>query len=86
MIPNHSLIYYGQITRYDTLATFNSTDSYSVFNTTAINANSKGFIGAIFDGRYIYFVPYYNDEYFGLVTRYDTTSSFISESSYTFLI
>ena len=76
----------GQITRYDTTLSFTSSGSYSIFNTASVNANSGGFIGAVFDGRYIYFVPNRTSSFTnnGQVTRYDTTSSFTSSGSYSF--
>ena len=64
--------------------TFSVSASYSFFNTASLNANSKGFYGAVFDGRYIYFVPYFNTAYSGQVTRYDTTGSFTQSSSWSF--
>ena len=36
----------------------------------------------MFDGRYIYFVPYYNTSYSGIVLRFDTTSNFTSSVSW----
>ncbi len=67
--------YGGQITRYDTTLPFTTASSWSVFDSTAVNANSKGFIGGAFDGRYVYFVPHYNGAYHGQVTRYDTVGT-----------
>ncbi|MEK7211188.1 MAG: hypothetical protein AAB731_00985, partial [Patescibacteria group bacterium] len=72
----------GQVTRYDTAGSFGSAGSWSVYDTTAVNANSKGFHGAVFDGRYIYFVPYFASGFSGQVTRYDTAGSFTSASSW----
>jgi len=74
----------GQVTRYDTTGSFTANGSWSVFNTTAVNANSKGFYGAVFDGRYVYFVPWNNGASFGQVTRYDTTGSFAAAGSWSF--
>jgi hypothetical protein len=38
-----------------------------------VNAAAAGFSGDVFDGRYVYFVPYNNNStYDGVVTRYDT--------------
>ena len=50
----------GQITRYDTTASFTTSISYFVFNTglAATSSNSRGFVGSLFDGRYVYFIPY----------------------------
>ncbi|MEN8215017.1 MAG: hypothetical protein ABFS56_01280 [Pseudomonadota bacterium] len=77
-------VYNGQVTRYDTIGNFNSASSWEVYDTTAINANSKGFFGAISDGRYIYFIPYNNGNHFGQITRYDTKGSFVSAQSWDF--
>lgn len=83
-VPNNNGAYFGQVTRYDTTGSFTSVGSYSVFDITTVNANAKGFYNAVFDGRYVYFVPYYNGTVVdGLVARYDTTTSFTSAASYT---
>lgn len=73
---------FGQITRYDTTLSFTTASSYSIFNTTTVNTNSKGFSGGVFDGRYIYLIPYNNGSPFGQITRYDTTLSFTTAASY----
>jgi len=45
--------------------------------------DSKGFMGAIFDGRYIYFSPQRNTtERHGIVLRYDSHQDFSKESSW----
>jgi len=76
--------YFGRIARYDTLFSFTSTGSYTTFDTTTVSSASRGFFGAVFDGRYIYFVPSYlgGSDYSGTVTRFDTTLSFFMTSSY----
>ena len=51
-------------------------DLISYFDTTTVNSNSTGFTGGVFDGRYIYLVPYNNGSIFGQITRYDTTRPF----------
>ena len=78
--------HFGQVTRYDTKKYFTSPDSWNFFNTTKLNPNSKGFVGAIFDGRYVYFVPYQLDPKtcHGQVTRYDTHGKFEVETSWDF--
>ena len=85
-VPNYTgSAFSGQITRYDTRKNFNSAASYDVFDTTTVDANSKGFFGAVFDGRYIYFVPLQTslaDGYSGQITRYDTQSPFADAGSY----
>jgi hypothetical protein len=74
---------HGYVARYDTTADFELANSYAVFNSATVHANSKGFRGAVFDGRYVYFVPYKNGaNYHGQVTRYDTTLSFTDVGSW----
>ncbi len=45
--------------------------------------NTRGFFGACFDGRYVYFVPQHDGESrHGKVLRYDTTAPFDAEQSW----
>jgi hypothetical protein len=75
---------YGQITRYDTTLPFGTAASYAIFDTAAnVNSNSIGFAGGVFDGRYVYLVPFDNGSFFGQITRYDTTVPFTAASGYT---
>ena len=71
LVPDNNGAPFGQITRYDTTLFFTVSTSYSVFDTTAVNGNSMGFRGAVFDGRYIYLVPTNNGAVFGQITRMD---------------
>jgi hypothetical protein len=78
----------GVVTRYDTQGSFTSLSSWTTFDTTTVDANAKGFVGAAFDGRYIYLVP--NDDgqsnagtlWDGVVARYDTYASFTAPGSW----
>ncbi|MSR65225.1 MAG: LamG domain-containing protein [Verrucomicrobiae bacterium] len=47
--------------------------------------DTTGFFGAVFDGRYIYFVPYYDgvDFFYGVALRYDTAGDFADPKSWT---
>ncbi|MBS0625612.1 MAG: hypothetical protein JSS32_06145 [Verrucomicrobia bacterium] len=82
-VPNNNGTPSGLIARFDSLLTFTSSSSYSFFDTSVLQSNAKGFEGAIFDNRYIYFVPNAASTASGLVVRYDTTGSFFSSSNYT---
>jgi hypothetical protein len=65
--------------------TFNDiTDAtnWSSFTITSVTAGAAGYVGAGFDGRYIYFVPSYNGTSHGIVARYDTQSSFPTAASW----
>ena len=65
LVPNYNGANFGQITRYDTTLPFTSTSSYSVFDTTTVNANSNRFYGGVYDGANIYLIPSNN----GQITR-----------------
>lgn len=67
----------GLVVRYDTSATFTDVASWSSFDTTTLNPNAKGYYGAAFDGRHVYFVP--TD---GVVARFDTTGVFDSPDAW----
>ena len=83
LVPNSDEQPHGQVTRYDTAAPFTSPSSWSFFDTTRLDKHSNGFEGGVFDGRYVYFVPFYNDEgVSGQVARYDSTGPFASPSSW----
>lgn len=74
----------GVVVRYDTTSNFDSTASWSTFDTATVDANAVGFLGAVYDGRYVYLVPYANNNVGvdGIVARYDTTSTFTSSASW----
>ncbi|MCK5334306.1 MAG: hypothetical protein KAJ24_07335, partial [Candidatus Aenigmarchaeota archaeon] len=83
-VPNYHEGWYGTVLRLDTTANFSDTASWDTYNAeNEDGANGmKGFTGAVFDGRHIYFVPYNNGTYFGKVLRYDTTASFSDTASW----
>ena len=65
---------------------FTNRNSWSTFDfgTYGIGENPEGYRGAVFDGKYLYFVPYQNGEgRHGEVLRYDTTSNLQSPDSWT---
>lgn len=74
----------GTMVRYDTRTQFASPQSWQVFDTTRIHARSQGFVGGVYDGRYVYLVPYQLDgpEHHGQVTRYDTHAPFEADHSW----
>jgi len=77
---------YGQVLRYDVRSSFVEARSWDFLDTGVLNANSRGFFGAIFDGRFAYFVPHCKGpgNYHGQLTRYDTRGSFTSTGSWDF--
>ncbi len=69
----------GVVVRYDTQAVFTTAESWSTFDMSTVDAGAKGFLGAAFDGRYVYFVPGGANT---LVGRLDTKASFTAGSSW----
>jgi len=59
------------VTRYDTLGSFGSVSSWSVFDPSTLQPASNGFEGAAFDGQYVYFVPWLD----GVFVRFDAKSA-----------
>ena len=76
---------HGEVLRYDTTDNFQSGNAWSTFDPGAngVGNDPDGYVMGVFDGRYIYFAPYYNgNEHHGEVLRYDTTSEFRSAESW----
>ena len=60
--------------RYDTKGNgFTVNDSWKFFDTAILHPDARGFEGAFFDGRYVYFVPFAGPTvHTGRFTRFDT--------------
>ncbi|MEW6156034.1 MAG: Calx-beta domain-containing protein [Verrucomicrobiota bacterium] len=72
-----------QVLRFDTSGEFTTHASWAAFDTAALGENgTKGFMGGAFDGRYVWFAPYFDDAAHGKVLRYDTTMAFELPSSW----
>lgn len=52
--------WHGRMTRYDVTGLFSSSTSYSFFDIGSVQSLYVGFSGAIYDGRYVYFLPNFN--------------------------
>jgi len=61
--------------RYDTLGVFNQADSWATFDLATLAADggaaTSGFFGAVFDGRFLFFIPRNDGAPDGRVVRYD---------------
>jgi hypothetical protein len=69
----------GVVARYDTAAPFDAPGSWTTFDLVAqVSPSLGGFFGAVFDGRYVYFAPGYNDA----VGRFDTLASFTDKAAW----
>ena len=76
----------GVVARYDTTASFTSQGAWSKFALTSIDARAMGYKGAVFDGRYVHFVPYFTGGtslYRAIAIRYDTQATFTALPSWT---
>lgn len=81
-VPYNNGTYHGNIARFDTHGTFGSPSAWTTFDLTTVDPGAKGYIGATFDGRYIYLGPHYNGAYHGKTVRYDTQAEFTMASSW----
>ena len=81
---NDGSAFHGRVLRYDTEADFSQATSWAAYD--AGNTGGKetvGYKGAVFDGRYMYFVPFRNSGgVHGIVLRYDTVGFFTAALSW----
>lgn len=85
-VPGHNgTRYHSEVLRYDTQSTFNTTNAWSTFDPTAnAVASGAGYYGGVFDGRYVYIIPHYNGSaHYGQFVRYDTQADFSTAGSWT---
>lgn len=77
---------HGRVLRFDTQSAFTNAASWALYDAGATGGlDTTGFQGAIFDGRFVYFVPHYNNTppfWNGIVVRYDTHGSFTNAASW----
>jgi hypothetical protein len=81
-VPGFNTVVHGVVTRYDAQAAFTTGASWSTFDVSTVDPGAKGFIGAGFDGRYVYLVPNQNGAADGIVARYDNTAVFGAAASW----
>jgi hypothetical protein len=69
--------------RYDTQGAFSSAASWETFDTESVDINAYGFVGAVFDGRYVDYVPWYSSgSPSATFLRFDTKASFGTKASW----
>lgn len=70
------------VSKWTPLDSFGAFEAFDASRTGGLNAT--GYFGAVFDGRYVYFVPekYANQENHAVVLRYDTHGDFHDPRSY----
>ncbi len=84
LAPLNNGNFHGRVARYDVSLAFDDVAAWSTFDSASLNGNSRGFVDAIFDGRYLYLVPYFQGSHHGQVTRYDTQAPFDAAASWQF--
>ena len=75
--------YHGEVMRYDTSANFRDAPSWAAYDASihGVGDDPDGYIGAVFDGHYVHFVPCHNGYvYHCEVLRYDTSGDFSGTS------
>jgi hypothetical protein len=76
------------VVRYDTRGNFQDPDSWAAYDAGfAGGIDTKGYDGAVFDGKYVYFIPFYRGrdlktDFHARVLRYDTTRDFFDPSAW----
>jgi hypothetical protein len=73
----------GVVARFDTTASFDAHGAWTTFDLTTVSPRATGFCGAVFDGRYLYLVPFDDGSWDGVVARYDTSAAFDAPSAWT---
>jgi len=69
--------------RYDTQGALDARSSWSTFAIRSFDANVRSFAGAVFDGRYVYYVPLGTATGpQGVIARYDVDAPFDSATSW----
>lgn len=80
--------YHGTVVRYDTTGKFGDRPAWEAFDVSSKGPKAVGFVGAVFDGRYLYLVPYaytapvVGGLQHGQAARYDTQAPFTSDTSW----
>jgi hypothetical protein len=77
-------VQHTRVLRFDTQANFTDSASWSAFDAANTDGlDTRGYVGAVFDGRFVYFIPYQQDTTFHAnVLRYDTKGDFKAGASW----
>ncbi|GAG36889.1 unnamed protein product, partial [marine sediment metagenome] len=74
-----------QVLRHDTWGDFDDPTSWETFDPEGVGICTGGYIGGVFDGRYVYFVPYQTPgclPTYGEILRYDIAGDFADPTSW----
>lgn len=68
--------FHGRVLRHDSQQPFDEPAAWTHFDVSQLDPGCRGFVDVIFDGRYLYLVPFCRGDHHGLVVRYDTRLDF----------
>jgi hypothetical protein len=74
--------FHGRVMRYDPRQAFDAPSAWSHFDAAQLDPGCRGFVDLIFDGRFLYLVPFCRGEHHGIVVRYDTQGEFERSTSW----
>jgi hypothetical protein len=75
---------HGFAARVDTAKPFDVASSWEIFDMTTVRPELWGFIGGVYDGRFVYFVPAVTGQPRVWIARYDTTAGFKDAKAWSF--
>ena len=84
-VPQHDgVARHGKVLRYDTHQPFKSHQSWEAYDAgRTSNLDTRGYYGAVFDGRHVYFIPRTDGEnYHTRFLRYDTRAGFTDPNAW----
>jgi len=84
-VPQHDRVdRHGKVLRYDTHGAFKKLESWTAYGAGETDGlNTKGYYGAVYDGRFITFIPRRDSEVFHYrMLRYDTCAPFDDGASW----
>ena len=75
--------FHGLVLRFEADGDFADPARWSVFDATSVAPGCRGFVDAVFDGRFVNFVPFHDGQsHHGRLTRYDTLGAFDAPASW----
>jgi hypothetical protein len=77
---------HGKVLRYDTTGQLKAPSSWSAYDAGRTGGlDTRGYVGAVYDGRYLVFTPYSSDDamdFHARFLRYDTLGDLKAQSSW----
>jgi len=84
-LSNEKGVFHGTVVRYNSNLDFDDELAWSEVDITQWNKHAKGFVDVLFDGNYMYFIPFHNEAHHGVVARYEVGKDFFDSLSWSFV-